>query len=84
LKKDYPATSAVVLAGKLKRSLVSIQAQLRKMGISKREKSDWTAAQINYLRKNFRETPTWEIANKLDKTPSIVKHKASELKLKKK
>jgi predicted transcriptional regulator len=83
LKKEYPATSAVVLAGKLNRSLVSVQKQLREMGIARRDKTEWTAAQIKYLRKNYRETATWEIANKLSKTPSVVKHKAAELKLKK-
>jgi hypothetical protein len=83
LKKNYPAKSAVVLASKLKRSLVSIQKQLREMGIGRRKASDWTAAQLKYLRKNYRETATWEIANKLNTTPSVVKHKAAELKLKK-
>jgi hypothetical protein len=83
LKKEYPATSAVVLASKLKRSLVSVQKQLREIGVGRREASDWTAAQVKYLRRNFRETATWEIANKLNVTPSVVKHKAAELKLKK-
>jgi hypothetical protein len=83
LKKQYPATSAVTLAGKLKRSLISVQKQLREMGIGRRDVSDWTAAQLRYLRKNYRETATWEIANKLNMTPSVVKHKAAELKLKK-
>jgi len=83
LKKNYPTQSAVALASKLKRSLVSVQKQLREIGIGRREASDWTAAQLQYLRKNYRETATWEIANKLNKTPSIVKHKAAELKLKK-
>ena len=83
LKKEYPASSAVMLADKLKRSLVSVQKQLRKMGLGRREASGWTAAQISYLRKNYRDTATWEIANKLNKTPSVVKHKAAELKLKK-
>ena len=84
LKKEYPAASAVFLAGKMKRSLVSVQRQLREMGIGRREASDWTAAQLRYLRKNYRETSTWEIANKLNKKPSVVKRKAAELKLKKK
>jgi hypothetical protein len=84
LKKEYPATSAVALAGKLKRSLASIQKQLREMGIGRRKKSNWTAAQVQYLRKNYKETATWDIANKLNITPSVVKHKATELKLKKK
>jgi hypothetical protein len=83
LKKEYPAASAVVLADKLNRSLVSTQKQLRKMGVGRREPSGWTTAQLSYLRKNYRETATWEIANKLNKTPSVVKHKATELKLKK-
>lgn len=83
LKKQYPATSAVALAGKLKRSLISVQKHLREMGIGRRDVSDWTAAQLRYLRKNYHETATWEIANKLDRTPSVVKHKAAELKLKK-
>jgi hypothetical protein len=53
------------------------------MGVGRRDAVEWTAAQLRYLRKNYRETATWEIANKLDKTPSVVKHKAAELKLKK-
>lgn len=83
MKKQYPATSAVVLAGKLKRSLISVQKQLREMGIGRRDVSDWTPAQLRYLRKNYRETATWELANKLNVTPSVIKHKAAELKLKK-
>jgi hypothetical protein len=83
LKKEYPATSAVVLAGRLKRSLVSVQKQLRGMHIGRRKGSGWTAAQLRYLRRNYKETATWEIANRLNKTPSVVKHKAAELKLKK-
>jgi hypothetical protein len=83
LKKGYPAASAVVLAGKLKRSLVSVQKQLREMHIGRRKESGWTAVQLRYLRRNFKETATWEIANRLNKTPSVVKHKAAELKLKK-
>ncbi|MGB7581093.1 MAG: hypothetical protein WBL85_01410 [Sedimentisphaerales bacterium] len=83
LKKQYPATSAVTLAGKLKRSLISVQKQLREMGIGRRDVSDWTPAQLRYLRKNYHETATWELANKLNRTPSVVKHKAAELKLKK-
>lgn len=83
LKKHYPTTSAVVLASELKRSLASVQKQLREMGLGRRDTSGWTAAQLRYLRKNYRETATWEIANKLDKTPSVVKRKAAELKLKK-
>ncbi len=83
MKNQYPAVSAVMLAGKLNRSLVSVQKQLRSMGIGRRENSSWSATQLKYLRKNFRHTPTWEIANKLDKTPSVVKHKAAELRLKK-
>jgi hypothetical protein len=83
LKKEYPGTSAVVLAEKLKRSLVSIQKQLREMGVGRRAKSEWTAAQVQYLRKNFKEAAAWEIANELNKTPSVVKRKAAELKLKK-
>jgi hypothetical protein len=84
LKNEYPAQSAVLLAARLKRSLVSIQKQLREMGIGRREASNWTAAELKFLRKNYHETPTWEIANKLSKTPSVIKHKAAELKLKKK
>jgi hypothetical protein len=73
----------MVLAGKLNRSLVSVQKQLREMGVGRRKESGWSAAQLRYLRKNYRETATWEIANKLDKTPSVVKHEAAKLRLKK-
>ena len=73
----------MVLAGKLKRSLVSVQKQLREMHIGRRKESGWTAGQLGFLRRNYKETATWEIANRLNKTPSDVKHKAAELKLKK-
>jgi hypothetical protein len=83
LKRQYPATSAVILAGKLNRSLISVQKQLREIGIGRRDVSSWTPAQLQYLRKNYRETATWELANKLNVTPSVIKHKAAELKLEK-
>jgi hypothetical protein len=50
LKKSYPAASAVVLAAKLKRSLVSVQKQLREMGIGKRKKSGWTPKELRQPR----------------------------------
>ncbi len=83
MKREYPAKTAVVLAGKLNRSLISVQKQLREMGIGRRKSSDWSNEQIQYLRKNYKQTATWEIANELNMTPSIIKHKAAELKLKK-
>jgi hypothetical protein len=83
LKKEYPATSAVILAASLKRSLVSVQRQLRKMGIGKRNHSAWAPDDLRILRGHFKTAAIWEIANRLDKTPSEVKRKASELGLKK-
>ena len=83
LKKEYPATSAVVVASKLNRSLISVQRELRQLGIGRRAKSSWTPAQLKLLRSAYKDTATWEIANRLDKTPSEVKHKAAVLKLKK-
>ena len=68
---------------KLKRSLISVQRQLREMGIGRRKKNDWTAPQLKVLRKLYLDTATWEIANKLSKTPSEVKHMAAALRLKK-
>jgi hypothetical protein len=83
LKKGYPATSAVVLASKLKRSLVSVQRELRQLHIGRRRKTSWTPRQVKLLRKSYKETAIWEIANQLDKTPSETKRKAAELHLKK-
>jgi FixJ family two-component response regulator len=83
LKKEYPAKSAVVLAVKLKRSLVSVQRQLRRLHIHRRRKSSWTPRQLKLLRRIYRDTATWEIANQFNKTPSEVKRKAAELRLKK-
>ena len=83
LKSRYPATTGVVLAGMLNRSLVSVQRQLREMGIGRREKSGWTPKQLNVLRKLFRDSATWEIANRLGKSPSEIKRKAASLRLKK-
>ena len=72
-----------MLAASLKRSLISVQKQLRKLGIGRRKTSEWTAAQIKWLRANYRETATWEIANRMNKSPSEIKRKARELGLKK-
>jgi hypothetical protein len=71
----------VVLASKLNRSLISVQRQLRRLHIGRRKKSSWTPEQLKLLRKIYKETATWEIANQLDKTPSEIKHKAAELHL---
>jgi hypothetical protein len=83
LKKEYPAVSAVILAAKMKRSLISVQKQLRDLGIGRRKEPAWTPAQLKLLRSSYKDTATWEIANKLDKTPSEIKHKAADLGLKK-
>jgi len=83
LKKEYPAVSAVTLAAKMKRSLVSVQRQLRKMGIGRRKNSGWTPAQLKLLRKIYKDTAIWQIANRLDKTPSEIKRKAADLHLRK-
>jgi hypothetical protein len=83
LKKGYPAVSAVTLAAKVKRSLVSVQRQLRKMGIGRRKSSGWTHAQLKLLRRMYRDAAIWQIANRLDKTPSEIKRKAADLHLKK-
>jgi len=53
------------------------------MGVGRRRKSDWTPAQIKLMKKLYRETSTWEIANRLDKSPSEVKRMAVSLRLKK-
>ena len=83
LKKEYPAESAVLMAYKLNRSLISVQRELRRLGIGRRKKSEWSPAQLRLLRSAYKETATWEIANRLGKTPSEVKRKAAALKLKK-
>jgi hypothetical protein len=83
LKKKYPAISAVVLAAAIKRSHVSVQKQLRELGISKRKESSWTGGQLRALRKLYPTEAVWKIANLLDKTSSQIKHKAAQLKLKK-
>jgi len=73
----------VVLASKLKRSLISVQRQLREMGVGRRKVSNWTPRQLELLRRIYKGTAVWEIANRLNKTPSEVKHKAADLGLKK-
>jgi len=83
LKSRYPATSGVALAGTLNRSLVSVQRELREMGIGRREKAGWMPGQLKVLRKLFRDSPVWEIANRLGKSPSEIKRKAASLGLKK-
>jgi hypothetical protein len=67
----------------LNRSLVSVQRELREMGIGRRQKSDWTPGQLKILRKFFGDSATWEIANRLGKSPSEVKRKSASLRLKK-
>jgi hypothetical protein len=83
LKKEYPAVSAVALAVKMKRSLISVQKQLRELGIGRRKGTSWTPVQLKLLRSVYKDTATWEIANRLGKTPSEVKRKAIDLGLRK-
>ncbi len=83
LKSNYPKVSAVVLAGRLKRSLASVQKQLRKMGLKRRKSQVWTTEQIRTLRRMYKTAVLWEIANRLDKTTSEIRRKAKQLKLKK-
>jgi len=73
----------VKLASKLKRSFVSVQRQLRKLGIGKRKETRWTPAQLRILRRLYKTTATWQVANRLGKSPSGVKRKAASLGLKK-
>jgi hypothetical protein len=83
LKSRYPATSAVILASELKRSLISIQRQLRELGIGRRKKNTWTAGDVKLLRSRYKTMAIWELSNILDKTPSEVKRKAASMGLKK-
>lgn len=83
LRSQYPATSAVILASKLKRSLISVQRQLRILGIGRRKPKNWTTSQLQQLRTNYKTTAIWELANNLDKTPSEIKRKAALMALKK-
>ena len=73
----------MALASKLKRALVSVQRELRQLHIGRRRKISWTPRQVKLLRRSYKETAIWEIANQLDKTPSEIKRKAAELRLKK-
>lgn len=83
LKSNYPEVSVVVLAGRLKRSLASVQKQLRKMGLRRRKEQVWTTEQIRTLRRMHKTAVLWEIANRLDKTTSEIRRKAKQIKLKK-
>jgi tRNA nucleotidyltransferase (CCA-adding enzyme) len=83
LKSNYPEVSAVVLAGRLKRSLASVQKQLREMGLRKRKSQVWTTEQTRTLRRMYKTAVLWEIANRIDKTTFEVRRKAKQLKLKK-
>jgi hypothetical protein len=83
LRKEYPSTSAVVLAGKLKRSLISVQRELRELGIGRRKEKSWTPDEIRVLRQHYKTMAVWEVANQLSKTPSEIKRKAASIGLKK-
>jgi hypothetical protein len=83
LKSNYPAVSAVVLAGRLKRSLGSVRKQLREMGLRKIKRQVWTAEQIRTLRRMYKTAVLWEIANQLDKATFEIRRKVRQLKLKK-
>jgi tRNA nucleotidyltransferase (CCA-adding enzyme) len=83
LKSNYPEVSAVVLAGRLKRSLASMQKQLREMGLGRRKDQVWKTEQIRTLRRMYKTAALWEIANQLNKTTSEIRRKAKQLKLKK-
>ena len=83
LRSSYPATTAVILASELKRSLISVQRQLRELGIGRRRKNTWSTEQLKLLRSRFKISAVWELANILDKTPSEVKRRAALMGLKK-
>jgi hypothetical protein len=83
LRKEYPSTSAVVLAGKLKRSLISVQRELRELGIGRRKEKSWSTDDVRVLRQQFKTRAVWEVANQLGKTPSEIKRKAASIGLKK-
>ncbi|MBN2020652.1 MAG: hypothetical protein JW749_10565 [Sedimentisphaerales bacterium] len=83
LRNEYPKTSAVVLAEKLNRSLISVQRELRELGMRRRKQKTWTPDQLKTLRTSYKTTAIWEIANKLNKTPSEIKRKADRIGLKK-
>jgi hypothetical protein len=83
LKKEYPSTSAVLLASKLKRSLISVQRELRELGIGRRKEKSWTPEEVRILRSDYKTMAVWEVANRLNKTPSEIKRKAASIGLKK-
>jgi tRNA nucleotidyltransferase (CCA-adding enzyme) len=83
LKSNYPTVSAAVLAGRLKRSLASVNKQLREMGLRRRKSQVWTTEQIRTLRRMYKTAALWEIANRIDKTTFEIRRKAKQLKLKK-
>ncbi len=84
VKKLYPTISNLEIAGKLKRSVCSIERKTSELGLRRRRQVDWSNEEIECLKKEFATTSTWEIANKLDRSLGAVRRKAFEIGLEKK
>ena len=83
VKKLYPTTSNLEIAGKLKRSVCSVERKTSELGLRRRQ-VDWSKDEIECLKRDFATTSTWEIANKLDRSLGAVRRKAFEIGLEKK
>jgi len=83
VKKLYPAISNLEIAGKLNRSVCSVERKTSELGLRRRQ-VDWSNEDIECLKKEFATTSTWEIANKLDRSLGAVRRKAFEIGLEKK
>ncbi len=83
IKKGFPEKTALDIALALNRSLNSVKAQLRKLGLRRQPRPKWSKTQIGKIRKLYPTTSTSQIANQLGFTLSQTKRKAMELGLKK-
>lgn len=79
LKNNYYKSSMKTLMKKLKRSESSIEGQLTKLNIKRKNKGNWSLNEINILKDNFNSLDYNEISKLIDRSIPAISNKAHEL-----
>jgi len=84
IRRLFPKTETVEMAARLNRSLTSVKAKLRELGLYRRSENIWSKREIAQLKRLYPATSMWTIANQLGLKFSHVRRKARQLRLRKK
>ncbi len=84
IRQLFPKTETVEMAARLNRSLTSVKAKLRELGLRRQSDHIWSKQEIALLKRLYPTTSASAIANQLGLKPSHVRRKVRDLGLKKK